>query len=130
MHRQYAIFCFRGQTPAEAEFNFLDHAKRLDMYGVDLYPARVRQCSFCDPKIKVLIGKAPDTVLMFNILTSPSCKQLWKACIEHHTFFRLIAPPHMPPKRLFTIGSRFRYRLALKSVILVIFVLITFKDIM
>lgn len=32
---------FRGQSPAEAEFNFLDHAKRLDMYGVDLYPARV-----------------------------------------------------------------------------------------
>ncbi|KAJ1346775.1 hypothetical protein KIN20_001674 [Parelaphostrongylus tenuis] len=30
----------RGQTPAEAEYNFLDHAKRLDMYGVELYPAK------------------------------------------------------------------------------------------
>ena len=24
----------KGQTPADAEFNYLDHAKRLDAYGV------------------------------------------------------------------------------------------------
>ena len=31
----------RGQSPAEAEFNFLDHAKRIDMYGMELHKARV-----------------------------------------------------------------------------------------
>lgn len=29
----------RGQLPADAEYNYLEHAKRLDMYGIDLHSA-------------------------------------------------------------------------------------------
>lgn len=32
----------KGVTPTQAEFNFLDKVKWLDMYGVDLHPVLVR----------------------------------------------------------------------------------------
>lgn len=31
----------RGQLPADAEYNYLEHAKKLDMYGIDLHKATV-----------------------------------------------------------------------------------------
>lgn len=38
------IYIFRGQSPADAEFNFLEVAKNLDLYGVDLHFAKVHKC--------------------------------------------------------------------------------------
>lgn len=136
-----------GQTPAAAEYNFLDHAKRLDMYGVDLYEAHIDDgisilvgvnsygiCLFQNTQkinaypwcsimkltfkkkifnvvIRILneLNEEEDKVFCFHIITSQSCKLLWKSCIEHHTFFRLIAPPIPPPKSIFSLGSRYRY---------------------
>uniref|UniRef100_A0A7N9ASE5 Tyrosine-protein phosphatase n=1 Tax=Mastacembelus armatus TaxID=205130 RepID=A0A7N9ASE5_9TELE len=53
-----------------------------------------------------------DTLLGFNMVSYRACKNLWKACVEHHTFFRLERP--VPPQKnffahYFTLGSKFRY---------------------
>ncbi len=49
------LSAFRGQTPAEAESHYLENAKKLAMYGVDLHQAKVRipPASIC--KIPVLL---------------------------------------------------------------------------
>ncbi|CAH2305098.1 tyrosine- phosphatase non-receptor type 4 [Pelobates cultripes] len=53
-----------------------------------------------------------ETVLGFNMVNYRACKNMWKACVEHHTFFRLDSP--LPPHKnffshYFTLGSKFRY---------------------
>lgn len=49
-----------------------------------------------------------DTLLGFDMETYQSSKTLWKACVEHHTFFRLHSPK---VRRKFTLslGSKFTY---------------------
>ncbi|XP_021334781.1 band 4.1-like protein 4 isoform X2 [Danio rerio] len=61
-----------GQVPAEAENNYLAIAKTLEMYGVDLHPV------FCN-----------ETSFFFDAASKTACKNLWKCCVEHHTFFRM-----------------------------------------
>lgn len=47
------ICSVRGMTPAEAEIHFLENAKKLSMYGVDLHHAKVTShCKLLTPHIK------------------------------------------------------------------------------
>lgn len=50
----------------------------------------------------------------FETPRKSACKHLWKCCVEHHAFFRLVrvAPiqPQTGTSELFALGSRFRYR--------------------
>ncbi|XP_069110904.1 tyrosine-protein phosphatase non-receptor type 4-like isoform X1 [Argopecten irradians] len=155
-HKQH-----RGQTPADAEYNYLDKAKRLEMYGVDLHNARSMSMMTGDieqepafnidqsnidiqlgvtsiglvvfqnnvkintfPWAKIVkisfkrkqffiqlrreVNDAVENLIGFNMVSYRSCKNLWKSCVEHHTFFRLYVP-NPPTKKIFSIGSKFRY---------------------
>ncbi|XP_031414348.1 tyrosine-protein phosphatase non-receptor type 4 isoform X2 [Clupea harengus] len=57
-------------------------------------------------------SESRETLLGFNMVNYRACKNLWKACVEHHTFFRLDQP--VPPQKnffahYFSLGSKFRY---------------------
>ncbi|NXO65618.1 E41L1 protein, partial [Phainopepla nitens] len=134
----------RGMTPGEAEIHFLENAKKLSMYGVDLHHAkdsegidimlgvcanglliyrdRLRINRFAWPKIlkisykrsnfyiKIRPGEYEqfESTIGFKLPNHRSAKRLWKVCIEHHTFFRLVSP-EPPPKGFLVMGSKFRY---------------------
>ena len=35
------LFCYRGESPEEAEANLLDTARKVDTYGIKLHEAKV-----------------------------------------------------------------------------------------
>ncbi|XP_077987810.1 FERM, ARHGEF and pleckstrin domain-containing protein 2-like isoform X2 [Glandiceps talaboti] len=136
-----------GQTPADADFNLLDIARRLEMYGVRQHPAKdhdgvrldlaiahmgvlvfhngtkintfswakIRKLSFKRRRFLIKLhqegyqGYYKDTVeFMFSCRNE--AKRFWKACVEHHTFFRMQEPRGTKPKsKVFSRGSTFRY---------------------
>ncbi|XP_027006355.1 band 4.1-like protein 3 isoform X6 [Tachysurus fulvidraco] len=143
LHRHY-----KGMSPAEAEMLFLENAKKLSMYGVDLHHAkdsegveimlgvcssglliyrdRLRINRFAWPKIlkisykrnsfyiKIRPGEVKhlleqfESTIGFKLPNHKAAKRLWKVCVEHHTFFRLVTP-EPPAKKFLSLGSKFRY---------------------
>uniref|UniRef100_A0A8C8DZV5 Erythrocyte membrane protein band 4.1 like 3 n=1 Tax=Oryzias sinensis TaxID=183150 RepID=A0A8C8DZV5_9TELE len=139
LHKNY-----KGMTPAEAEMHFLENAKKLSMYGVDLHHAKdsegveimlgvcasglliyrdkLRINRFAWPKIlkisykrnnfyiKIRPGEFEqfESTIGFKLPNHRAAKRLWKVCVEHHTFFRLVSP-EAPQKKFLSLGSKFRY---------------------
>ncbi|TSK67217.1 Tyrosine-protein phosphatase non-receptor type 4 [Bagarius yarrelli] len=142
LHQQHT-----GLTPAQSEFNYLNTASSLELYGVELHYARdqisneihigVMAAGICVYKNRVRVSHFPwvkivkisfksrqffiqlrkesksrESLLAFTMANYRACKNVWKACVEHHTFFRLEQP--LPPQKnffthYFTLGSKFRY---------------------
>uniref|UniRef100_A0A182KA26 protein-tyrosine-phosphatase n=1 Tax=Anopheles christyi TaxID=43041 RepID=A0A182KA26_9DIPT len=136
----------RGQLPADAEYNFLEHAKRLELYGIDFHRAtdssgkelalgvsslgllvyqngtrintfswsKVVKVSFKRKDFFIQLAREPsehyDTLLGFSMGSHRNAKLLWKACVEHHSFFRL-KKPHRSPRSFLplTLRSKFHY---------------------
>ncbi|XP_037549965.1 protein 4.1-like [Nematolebias whitei] len=49
-----------------------------------------------------------ESIIGFKLLNHRAAKRLWKVCVEHHSFFRLVSPEE-PPKKFLSLGSKFRY---------------------
>ncbi|XP_075410663.1 band 4.1-like protein 2 isoform X2 [Tenrec ecaudatus] len=135
----------RGLSPAQADSQFLENAKRLSMYGVDLHRAkdsegvdiklgvcanglliykdRLRINRFAWPKILKISYKRSnfyikvrpaeleqfESTIGFKLPKHRAAKRLWKVCVEHHTFYRLVSPEQPPKTKFLTLGSKFRY---------------------
>lgn len=135
----------RGQLPADAEFNYLEHAKRQEFYGIDFHKAtdssgkeinlgvcstgllvyqnQIRINTFSWSKmVKVSFkrkeffiqlrreaSESYDTLLGFGMSSHKAAKVLWKACVEHHSFFRLQRPQRTSRVFPITLGSKFHY---------------------
>ncbi|XP_073930857.1 band 4.1-like protein 2 isoform X11 [Castor canadensis] len=135
----------RGLSPAQADSQFLENAKRLSMYGVDLHHAkdsegvdiklgvcanglliykdRLRINRFAWPKILKISYKRSnfyikvrpaeleqfESTIGFKLPNHRAAKRLWKVCVEHHTFYRLVTPEQPPKSKFLTLGSKFRY---------------------
>ncbi|XP_067402844.1 band 4.1-like protein 2 isoform X6 [Emydura macquarii macquarii] len=135
----------RGLTPAQADSHFLENAKRLSMYGVDLHHAkdsegvdimlgvcanglliykdRLRINRFAWPKILKISYKRSnfyikvrpaeleqfESTIGFKLPNHRAAKRLWKVCVEHHAFYRLVSPEQPPKAKFLTLGSKFRY---------------------
>ncbi|XP_068504961.1 protein 4.1 isoform X7 [Syngnathus scovelli] len=141
LHRTY-----RSMSPAQADMMFLENAKKLSMYGVDLHPAKdldgvdimLGVCSngLMVYKDKLRINRFPwpkvlkvsykrssffikirpsevehyESAIGFKLPNYKAAKKLWKVCVEHHTFFRLISTEMVAtPKKFLALGSKFRY---------------------
>ncbi|XP_054990199.1 band 4.1-like protein 2 isoform X4 [Sorex araneus] len=135
----------RGLSPAQADSQFLENAKRLSMYGVDLHHAKdsegvdiklgvcanglliykdkLRINRFAWPKILKISYKRSnfyikvrpaeleqfESTIGFKLPNHRAAKRLWKVCVEHHTFYRLVSPEQPPKAKFLTLGSKFRY---------------------
>lgn len=51
-----------------------------------------------------------ESTIGFKLADHGSAKKLWKSCVEHHTFFRLMSPDTGEKSSMFPkLGSKFRY---------------------
>ena len=91
--------------------------------GILVYRDRLRINRFAWPKIikisykrngffiKLRPGEFEqfESTIGFKLSNHRAAKRLWKICVEHHSFFRLLSPEPREKFRFPRFGSKFRY---------------------
>ncbi|XP_058379730.1 tyrosine-protein phosphatase non-receptor type 3 isoform X4 [Diceros bicornis minor] len=140
LHKQHS-----GLKQSEAESCYINIARTLDFYGVELHSGRDLHnldlmigiassgiavyrkyiCTSFYPWVNILKisfkrkkffihqrqkqAESREHIVAFNMLNYRSCKNLWKSCVEHHTFFqakKLLPQEKNVLSQYWTLGSR------------------------
>ncbi|KAG8508597.1 Tyrosine-protein phosphatase non-receptor type 3 [Galemys pyrenaicus] len=140
LHEQHS-----GLKQSEAESCYINIARTLDFYGVELHGGRDLHnldlmigiasagiavyrkyiCTSFYPWVNILKisfkrkkffihqrqkqTESREHIVAFNMLNYRSCKNLWKSCVEHHTFFqakKLLPQEKNVLSQYWTLGSR------------------------
>ncbi|XP_044635012.1 tyrosine-protein phosphatase non-receptor type 3 isoform X2 [Equus asinus] len=140
LHKQHS-----GLKQSEAESCYINIARTLDFYGVELHGGRDLHsldlmigiassgiavyrkyiCTSFYPWVNILKisfkrkkffihqrqkqTESREHIVAFNMLNYRSCKNLWKSCVEHHTFFqakKLLPQEKNVLSQYWTLGSR------------------------
>ncbi|CAO2580880.1 Tyrosine-protein phosphatase non-receptor type 3 [Lemmus lemmus] len=140
LHEQHS-----GLKQSEAESCYINIARTLDFYGVELHGGRDLHnldlmigiasagiavyrkyiCTSFYPWVNILKisfkrkkffihqrrkqAESRDHIVAFNMLNYRSCKNLWKSCVEHHSFFqakKLLPQEKSVLSQYWTLGSR------------------------
>uniref|UniRef100_H0XEG9 Tyrosine-protein phosphatase non-receptor type n=1 Tax=Otolemur garnettii TaxID=30611 RepID=H0XEG9_OTOGA len=140
LHEQHS-----GLKQSEAESCYINIARTLDFYGVELHSGRDLHnlelmigiasagiavyrkyiCTSFYPWVNILKisfkrkkffihqrqkqSESREHIVAFNMLNYRSCKNLWKSCVEHHTFFqakKLLPQEKNVLSQYWTMGSR------------------------
>ncbi|XP_050021054.1 tyrosine-protein phosphatase non-receptor type 3 isoform X3 [Alexandromys fortis] len=134
-----------GLKQSEAESCYINIARTLDFYGVELHGGRDLHsldlmigiasagiavyrkyiCTSFYPWVNILKisfkrkkffihqrqkqAESREHIVAFNMLNYRSCKNLWKSCVEHHSFFqakKLLPQEKSVLSQYWTLGSR------------------------
>ncbi|XP_072452801.1 tyrosine-protein phosphatase non-receptor type 3 isoform X3 [Notamacropus eugenii] len=140
LHEQHS-----GLKQSEAESCFINIARTLEFYGVELHSGRDLHnldltigvaaagiavyrkhiCTSFYPWMNILKisfkrkkffiqqhqkhDEAREHIIAFNMLNYRSCKNLWKSCVDHHTFFqakKTISHERNIQTQYWTLGSK------------------------
>ncbi|GAB1288532.1 Tyrosine-protein phosphatase non-receptor type 3 [Apodemus speciosus] len=140
LHEQHS-----GLKQSEAESCYINIARTLDFYGVELHGGRDLHnldlmigiasagiavyrkyiCTSFYPWVNILKisfkrkkffihqrqkqAESREHIVAFNMLNYRSCKNLWKSCVEHHSFFqakKLLPQEKNVLSQYWTLGSR------------------------